>query len=73
MTALLQDHEGYLWIGTFGGLARLHGDASRVLDAGATPGFDNNNILSLYQMFFGSLVDRYCGWRCVPAGKRRCH
>ena len=49
VTALLQDHDGYLWIGTFGGLARFDGERFRVLDPGATPGFDNNNILSLYE------------------------
>src|SRR5579872_6331751 len=49
VNAILQDHEGYLWIGTFGGLARFDGERFRVLDAGATPGFDNNNILSLYE------------------------
>src|SRR5581483_11966170 len=49
VTALLQDHDGYLWIGTFGGLARFDGERFRLLDATATPGFDNNNILCLYQ------------------------
>src|SRR5271166_6560603 len=41
VTALLQDHEGYLWIGTFGGLARFDGETFRLLDPGATPGFDS--------------------------------
>ena len=45
----MQDHDGYLWVGTFGGLARFDGERFRVLDAAATPGFDNNNILSLYE------------------------
>ncbi len=49
VTALVQDHNGYLWIGTFGGLARFDGERFRLLDATATPGFDNNNILCLYQ------------------------
>jgi signal transduction histidine kinase/ligand-binding sensor domain-containing protein len=55
VTALLQDHNGYLWIGTFGGLARFDGERFRVLDAAGTPGFDNNNILSLYQNRSGVL------------------
>lgn len=49
VTALLQDHDGYLWIGTFSGLSRFDGETFRVLDPGSTPGFDNNNILALYQ------------------------
>jgi len=55
VTALLQDHEGYLWIGTFGGLARFDGERFMVLDSGGTPGFDNNNILSLYESRSGVL------------------
>ena len=49
VTALLQDHSGYLWIGTFGGLTRFDGETFRVLEPGATPGFDSNNILALYE------------------------
>ena len=49
VTALLQGHDGYLWVGTFGGLARFDGLNFRFLEPGATPGFDNNNILSLYE------------------------
>jgi PAS domain S-box-containing protein len=55
VTALLQDHDGYLWIGTFGGLARFDGERFKVLDSGGIPGFDNNNILSLYESRAGVL------------------
>jgi hypothetical protein len=47
VTAILQDHRGYLWIGTFGGLARFDGQRFRVFDSGGIPGFGNNQILSL--------------------------
>ena len=39
VTALLQDHDGYLWIGTFGGLARFDGERFRVLDSEGYSGF----------------------------------
>ena len=55
VSALLQDHDGYLWIGTFGGVARFDGERFRVLDPGSTPGIESNNILSLYQTPSGAL------------------
>ena len=40
VNALVQDHDGYLWIGTFGGLARFDGERFRVLgSAGECPEF----------------------------------
>ena len=33
VNAILQDHRGYLWIGTFGGLARFDGERFRVFDS----------------------------------------
>ena len=55
VNAILQDHRGYLWIGTFGGLARFDGERFRVFDSGDTPGFGNNQILSLYESRSGVL------------------
>jgi ligand-binding sensor domain-containing protein len=55
VTAILQDHRGYLWIGTFGGLARFDGERFRVFDSGGTPGFGSNQILSLYESRSGVL------------------
>ena len=55
VNALLQDHEGYLWIGTFGGLARFDGERFRVFDLAGTPGFGSNRILSLYESRSGVL------------------
>jgi PAS domain S-box-containing protein len=55
VTAILQDHRGYLWIGTFGGLARFDGQRFRVFDSGGIPGFGNNQILSLYESRSGVL------------------
>jgi len=55
VNAILQDHRGYLWIGTFGGLARFDGERFRVFDSADTPGFGNNQILSLYESRSGVL------------------
>jgi hypothetical protein len=55
VNAILQDHDGYLWIGTFGGLARFDGERFWVFDSTGTPGFGNNRILSLYESRSGVL------------------
>ena len=55
VNAILQDHRGYLWIGTFGGLARFDGERFRVFDSADTPGFSSNQILSLYESRSGVL------------------
>src|SRR5271157_1909137 len=55
VNAILQDHRGYLWIGTFGGLARFDGERFRVFDSGGIPGFGNNQILALYESRSGVL------------------
>src|ERR1017187_1935570 len=49
VNAILQDHRGYLWIGTFGGLARFDGERFKVFDSASTPGFGNSRIRSLYE------------------------
>jgi PAS domain S-box-containing protein len=53
--AILQDHLGYLWIGTFGGLARFDGERLRVFDPANTPGFGDAQIISLYESRSGVL------------------
>ena len=55
VSAILQDRRGYLWIGTFGGLARFDGERFRVFDSAGTPGFGSNRILSLYESRSGVL------------------
>ena len=67
---LLQDHDGYLWIGTFGGLARFDGERFSVFDSAGTPGFASNRILSLYESRSGVLWIGTFGRRSHPAGKR---
>jgi signal transduction histidine kinase/ligand-binding sensor domain-containing protein len=55
VTAILQDHSGYLWIGTFGGLARFDGERFTVFDSANTPGFGSNEIFSLYESRSGTM------------------
>jgi len=55
VNAMLQDHDGYLWIGTFGGLARFDGERFTVFDSANTPGFGSDQIFSLYESRSGAL------------------
>jgi len=52
---MLQDHRGYIWIGTFGGLARFDGERFTVFDSANTPGFGSDQIVSLYESRSGAL------------------
>jgi PAS domain S-box-containing protein len=55
VNALAQDHDGYLWVGTFGGLARFDGERFTVFGAADTPGFGSDRIFSLYESRSGVL------------------
>ena len=55
VNAILQDHQGYLWIGTFGGLARFDGVRFALFDSANTPGFSSGQILSLNESRSGTL------------------
>ncbi len=55
VNAMLQDHRGYIWIGTFGGLARFDGQRFTVFDSANTPGFGSDEIFSLYESRSGTL------------------
>ena len=49
VTALVQTRDGYLWLGTFGGLARFDGVKFTVFDTGNSPGLGGNRITYLYE------------------------
>jgi signal transduction histidine kinase/ligand-binding sensor domain-containing protein len=49
VTAMLQDHQGYLWLGTFGGLARFDGRRFTLFESADMLPLGNNGILSLYE------------------------
>jgi signal transduction histidine kinase/ligand-binding sensor domain-containing protein len=53
--AITQTADGYLWIGTFEGLARFDGARFVVFDRSNTPAFSDNSILSLEPGADGSL------------------
>ncbi len=53
--ALVQTRDGYLWIGTFGGLVRFDGVRFTVLNTLNTPALPSNRILSLHEDAGGTL------------------
>ena len=55
VNAMVQDPEGYLWIGTFGGLARFDGDRFTIFTSANTRGFSSARIRSLYASRSGEL------------------
>ena len=55
VTAMLQDRLGYLWVGTFGGLARFDGERFTLFESGDLLRLGNNGILSLYETRSGVL------------------
>src|SRR4029077_9090953 len=49
VTSIVQTRDGYLWVGTFGGLARFDGVKFTVFDTSNAPGLPSNRILALYE------------------------
>lgn len=55
VTALLQTRDGYLWVGTFGGLACFDGLKFTIFDTGNSPGLKSNRITALFEDHAGVL------------------
>jgi transcriptional regulator with PAS, ATPase and Fis domain/ligand-binding sensor domain-containing protein len=55
VTSIVQTHDGYIWVGTFGGLARFDGIRFTLFNSGNTPGLTGNRIFSLYEDEAGAL------------------
>jgi len=55
ITALIQTRDGYLWLGTFGGLARFDGIKFTVFNSGNSPGLKGDRIVSLFEDRAGNL------------------
>lgn len=55
VNAIIQSRDGYLWLGTFGGLARFDGIKFTTYNSGNTPGLKNNRILSLFESRDGTI------------------
>src|SRR5437868_12846950 len=55
INAILQTRDGYLWIATFGGLARFDGVKFTVFDVGNTEGLKSSRIFALCEDREGNL------------------
>src|SRR5213596_2809565 len=53
--SIAQTRDGYLWLGTWGGLARFDGVRFTVFNRGNTEGLKNNYIYALHEDHDGSL------------------
>lgn len=49
VTSIVQTRDGYLWVGTFGGLARFDGVRFHIFNSGNTPGLNSNRLTALYE------------------------
>lgn len=55
VTSIVQTPDGYLWLGTFGGLARFDGVRFTIFNSGNTPALVSNRISTLHVGRDGSL------------------
>jgi signal transduction histidine kinase/ligand-binding sensor domain-containing protein len=55
VNAIVQSHDGYLWLATFGGLARFDGVRFTIFNSANTPGLRSNRILALFEDRRGAL------------------
>ena len=55
VTAVVQTHDGYLWLGTYNGLARFDGVRFTVFDSDNTPELPNSRVTSLFEAEDGVL------------------
>jgi signal transduction histidine kinase/ligand-binding sensor domain-containing protein len=55
ITSIIQTRDGYLWIGTLGGLSRFDGEQFRNFGAGTSPGLKDGRISSLFEDAHGCL------------------
>src|SRR5580692_9154543 len=46
VTAMVQTHDGYIWIGTYSGLARFDGKHFEVFDGNNTPAMRSSRVTS---------------------------
>ncbi len=55
VTAIVQTHDGYLWVGTYDGLARFDGASFTVFDNNNTPEMSSSRVISLFEDREGNL------------------
>ena len=49
VTAVVQTRDGYLWVGTYGGLVRFDGVRFTVFNSASTPGLQSDRITGLFE------------------------
>lgn len=49
VSSIVQDRDGYLWMGTYNGLARFDGVRFTIFDTANTPEFRDSRIMSLFE------------------------
>jgi signal transduction histidine kinase len=71
VTAVLQSHDGYLWLGTCSGLARFDGVRFTVFDSSNTPELQSPNVTALFEDAEGTIwIGHQTGeLTCYRAGK----
>jgi ligand-binding sensor domain-containing protein/signal transduction histidine kinase len=55
VTAVVQTRDGYLWVGTYGGLVRFDGVHFKVFNSASTPGLQSDRVTSLFEDAKGAL------------------
>lgn len=55
VTSIIQTSDGYLWIGTYGGLVRFDGVRFKTFDSANTPQMQNSRITALFEDGSGSI------------------
>ena len=55
VTAIVQTRDGYVWVGTYSGLARFDGVHFQVFENGTTPELRSSRVTSLYEDGDGNL------------------
>ncbi len=55
VTSAVQTHDGYLWFGTYNGLARFDGERFQLFDSANTPGLQDRRISCLFEDGQGTL------------------
>jgi signal transduction histidine kinase/ligand-binding sensor domain-containing protein/CheY-like chemotaxis protein len=69
-TAIVQSHDGYLWVGTFNGLARFDGIKFTVFDHSNVPALPSGGIVNLHLETSGRLwVSTLKGMACYHFGR----
>ena len=89
VTSVVQTKDGYLWVGTYSGLARFDGVHFHVFNSGNTPALRSGRVTSLFEDPGGTLwigseigeltaydpgaISRHRYWSCIGTAQDHCH